>query len=145
MTQAALAQNPIPSPVVTGVTPYVQVSDSRAAARLYERAFGAEIVALMPMGEQGKIIHGHIRINGGPLFLCDPFPEHGHPLDEPKGYTLHLQVDHAKAWFDRGGSGWIRRRHAHRPHVLGRRLRPAPRSVWAPVEHRQHADRLAQT
>jgi PhnB protein len=97
---AALAQNTLPIPAVTGVTPYVQVSDSRAAAALYERAFGATTLALMPM-ESGKIIHGHIRINGGPLFLCDPFPEHGHALEEPKGYTLHLQVDDAKAWFDR--------------------------------------------
>ncbi len=102
MSQSAAAQTFTPDlPAVTGITPYVQVSDSRAAAALYRRAFSAEVVAMMPMGDGGKIIHGHLRINGGPLFLCDPFPEHGHPLEEPKGYTLHLQVDNAKAWFDR--------------------------------------------
>lgn len=98
---AHAAHAKLPTPAVTGVTPYVQVSDSRAAADLYQRAFGATIVALMPIGDANKIIHAHVQINGGPLFLSDPFPEHGHPLEEPKGYTLHLQVDDAKAWYDR--------------------------------------------
>jgi uncharacterized glyoxalase superfamily protein PhnB len=102
MTQSAAAHAAAaPSPAITGITPYVQVSDTRAAAALYRRAFGAEVIGLMPMGDDARIIHGYLRINNGPLFLCDPFPEHGHPLEEPKGYTLHLQVDNAKAWFDR--------------------------------------------
>lgn len=105
MSQSAAAHAvPAPSPTINGITPYVQVSDSRAAAELYRRAFDAEVIGLMPMGDEGKIIHGYLRINGGPLFLCDPFPEHGHPLEEPKGYTLHLQVEDAKAWFDRAVS-----------------------------------------
>jgi PhnB protein len=91
-------------PQVTGITAYVQVSDSRAAAALYQKAFGAETVALDEMG--GKIIHGFLRINGGNLFLCDPFPEHGHPLAKPQAFTLHLQVDDADKWFTRAvGAG----------------------------------------
>jgi uncharacterized glyoxalase superfamily protein PhnB len=25
--------------------------------------------------------------------LCDPYPEHGHPLKAPQAFTLHLKVD----------------------------------------------------
>lgn len=86
-------------PQVTGITAYLQVRDSRAAAELYQKAFGAETVTMMEMG--GKIIHGFVRINGGNLFLSDPFPEHGHPLEKPQAFTLHLQVDDADKWFAR--------------------------------------------
>jgi PhnB protein len=86
-------------PTVSGVTPYLSVRDARAAAELYQRAFGAEVLAMMPMGD--KIIHGHLRINGGPVFLCDPFPEHGHPAEKPQAFVLHLQVDSADAWWKR--------------------------------------------
>lgn len=96
-TQAALAQMPRPS--FTGVIPYLQVRDVRAAAALYERAFGAETRALIPMGD--KIAHCYVHLNQGPLFLGEPFPEHGAPYEAPQGYTLHLQVDDADAWFDR--------------------------------------------
>jgi len=88
-------------PQVTGITAYLQVSDARAAAALYQNAFGAENLGLMDMGDAGKIIHGHLRINGGNLFLSDPFPEHGHPLEKPQAFTLHLQVDDADKWFER--------------------------------------------
>ena len=88
-------------PPVTGITAYVQLADARAAAELYKKAFGAEELARMNMDGQEKLIHCHLRINGGNLFINDPFPEHGYPLAKPQAFTLHLQVDNADAWFER--------------------------------------------
>ena len=88
-----------PTVPVTGITPYVQVRSAREAADLYQKAFGAEVVDIREMG--GKVIHCHIRINGGSMFLNDPFPEHGHPLEKPQSFTLHLQVDDADKWWAR--------------------------------------------
>ncbi len=96
VTQATVTAT---KPIITGVTPYVSVRDARAAAELYQRAFGATVIAMMPMGD--KIIHGHLVINGGPVFLSDPFPEHGYPLQPPQAFMLHLQVDNADVWWQR--------------------------------------------
>ena len=98
MATATAAQNS--QPKVTGVVAYVQVADAAAAIDLYKRAFGAEEVARMSLDGK-KIIHGHVRINGGDLFLNDPFPENGYPLQPASGYTLALFVDDAEAWFAR--------------------------------------------
>src|SRR5258705_13220334 len=70
-----------PPPQIPGVVAYVQVADAAAAIELYKRAFGAEeLVRTSPDGK--KIIHAHLRINGGDLFVNDPFPEHGYPLEQ---------------------------------------------------------------
>ena len=53
------------------------------------------------MGSDNRIIHGHVEINGAPLFLSDFYPEHGFPVVTPQGYNLHLQVTDAQMWFDR--------------------------------------------
>jgi len=86
-------------PTVTGIVAYLQVRDSREAAALYEKAFGGETVDVREM--DGKVIHAHVRINGGSLFMSDAFPEHGHPHEDPAAFTLHLQVDDADRWFER--------------------------------------------
>lgn len=83
----------------TGIIPYLQLSSARDAAALYQQAFAAKTTDIREI--DGKVIHAALRINGGWLFLCDPFPEHGHPLQPPQGYTLHLQVDDADRWFAR--------------------------------------------
>jgi PhnB protein len=98
-TAGAVAQKSTPVTSLTGVIAYVQVRDARAAAELYVRAFGAKVISQMPMG--GKIIHCHLEINGGPLFLNDPFPEQGHPLETPQSFSLTLPVDSADAWWQR--------------------------------------------
>ena len=84
-----------------GVVPYLSVSDASAAAEFYKRAFGAEEVARAAMPDGDKIIHLHLYVNGGSLMLADPFPEHGHPHQEPQGYTLQLVVDDVDAWWAR--------------------------------------------
>jgi PhnB protein len=85
----------------------------------YERAFGAQ-QAMPPMaaGEMPacegmpdmagdpRIMHAHLRLNGGSLMLNDAFPEFVDPSQRSSAgarspVTLHLQVDDADRWFDR--------------------------------------------
>ena len=109
----------------SGVTPHLTVPDGRAreAIAFYKRAFGAEeamppmLAGDMPAMESGpkmtgdeRIMHAHLRVNGGSLMLNDAFPEFVSEKDRDTGppawTTLHLQVDDADAWFDRAmGAG----------------------------------------
>ena len=85
---------------VAGVVASIVVRDAAAAIEFYKRAFGAEELARESL-DGTRVIHGHVRINGGDLFLNDPLPEHGQPLQTPQGFRLHLQVDSADRWFAR--------------------------------------------
>ncbi|WP_375428513.1 VOC family protein [uncultured Sphingomonas sp.] len=104
-----------------GVAPHLTVHDGRCreAIAFYERAFGAEramppmVAGDMPRGEgmpdmggDARIMHAHLRINGGSLMMNDAFPEFVAPADRsapdsPSAVTLHLQVDDADHWFAR--------------------------------------------
>ncbi|MGE3544133.1 MAG: VOC family protein, partial [Kofleriaceae bacterium] len=95
MTTSMTTANP---PPVTGVTPHLQLSDASAAADLYVRAFGAEIVQKMPADDGKRLMHCFVRINNGNLFIADPFPEAGCPLQPLSGVALHLQVADVDAW-----------------------------------------------
>ena len=33
-------------------------------------------------------MHVHLHINGSSLMLGDAYPEHGHALEKPQGYTI---------------------------------------------------------
>ena len=55
------------------VTPYIVVDDAAAALDFYKRAFGAEEVLRMPMGD--RIGHAEIRIGDSHVMLADEFPE----------------------------------------------------------------------
>jgi len=87
--------------VLSGVAPYLHLSDAAGAAAFYKSAFAAEEVARMAAGGGPKLLHVHLYINGASVMLSDAFPEHGAPLETPGGFTLHLQVDDADAWWDR--------------------------------------------
>ena len=104
-----------------GVTPHLTIPDRRCreAMAFYKRALGAEqpmppmVAGDMPdMGDGGpsmtgdtRVMHAHLRINGGSLMLNDAFPEFVAEGDrdtgKPAWTTLHLQEDDADAWFDR--------------------------------------------
>ena len=114
-----MSGNPDQGPT-NGVTPHLTVPDGRCreAIAFYARAFGAE-EAMPPMGAgdmpkdgctpdmngDARVMHAHLRINGGSLMLNDAFPEFVAEEDrdtgKPAWTTLHLQVDDADAWFDR--------------------------------------------
>jgi len=104
-----------------GITPHLVVHDGRCAEAIawYEQAFGAQqavpptVAGDMPGGEgmpdmsgDTRIMHAHLRINGGSLMMNDAFPEFVDPADRsspdaPSAVTLHLQVDDADRWFAR--------------------------------------------
>ena len=92
------AANP---PVLGGVAPYLGVSNASKAADFYAKAFGASEVARLPPDEKGRYLHIHLVINGGSVMLADAFPDHGHPLETPGAFMLHLQVDDVDAWWKR--------------------------------------------
>jgi PhnB protein len=93
--------DPVPQPI-SGVTPYIMVRGAAEASAFYQKAFGAQELVRMPAQDGKRLIHCHLRINGGDLMLSDEFPEQGYGLGEgPKGVTLHLAVDDADKWWDR--------------------------------------------
>jgi uncharacterized glyoxalase superfamily protein PhnB len=87
--------------VLGGVAPYLSVSNADKAAGFYMKAFGASEVMRVPPDEKGRYLHIHLVINGGSVMLADAFPDHGHPLETPGAFMLHLQVDDVDAWWKR--------------------------------------------
>jgi PhnB protein len=94
-------QIPAEARVMQGVVPFVVVSDAAAAAELYKDAFGADVLQRVPADDGKRLLHCHLRINGGSLVINDAFPEHGYALQEPQSFTLHLQVDDVDRWWAR--------------------------------------------
>ena len=84
-----------------GITPHITIRDRKApeAIEFYKKAFGAEELMRHPT-EDGRLMHVHLKINGGSLMLHDDFPEHmGGPASPPASFVLHLQVPDAdSAW-----------------------------------------------
>jgi PhnB protein len=86
-----------------GVTPHLTIGGRRGAqaADWYARAFGAEELMRMPAEDGVRLMHCHLRINGGSLMLADDFPEYHGQVDAPSpmGVTMHLQTpDPDAAW-----------------------------------------------
>ena len=84
-----------------GVVPYLTVDGAMKAADFYERAFGAELAAAHPVDDKGRTMHVHLYVNGDSVMLTDAYPEHGHPLVTPQGFTITLQVEDIDAWWKR--------------------------------------------
>jgi len=73
--------NPVPQGYHS-VTPYLVVDGAANAIAFYAKAFGAEEVMRMPMGD--RIGHAEIRIGDSHVMLADEFPDQGHR--GPKSY-----------------------------------------------------------
>jgi PhnB protein len=89
---------------VQGVAPHLTIPSrgGQAAVEFYQRAFGAEVAELRTAEGGERVMHAHLRINGGSILLNDEFPEFGASHDvKPAGVTLHLQVDDADDWWRR--------------------------------------------
>src|SRR5688500_13125578 len=87
-----------------GITAHLTIRDNRAAEAIeyYKAAFGAQSAMDPFMADDGKrIMHAHLRINGGHLMLNDDFPEYGGAAAPPGSVTLHLQVTDADAAWQR--------------------------------------------
>ena len=84
------------------VTPYIVVDDAAAALDFYKRAFGAEEVLRMPMGD--RIGHAEIRIGDSFVMLADEFPEWGRLGPKARGGTtvsLMIYLEDVDAAFAR--------------------------------------------
>ena len=90
-------QTPPPMP---GVVPHLTIMGGRGteAVAFYQRALPVEgEPATMPAQDGKRLMHAHLRVNGGSLMLADDFPEYreahtGIGNAEPGGTTMHLDV-----------------------------------------------------
>jgi PhnB protein len=86
-----------------GITPHITIRDRKAAEAIdfYRKAFGAQELMRHPT-DDGRLMHAHLKINGGSLMLHDDFPEHmGGPSEPAASFVLHLQVPDADAAWKR--------------------------------------------
>ena len=85
---------------MTAVTPHLVCANAGEAIDFYKKAFGAKEVARMP-GPDGKLMHGHVTINGAAVFLVDEMPQWGAlgpKLLKGSPVTIHLYVEDADAF-----------------------------------------------
>ena len=87
-----------------GLVAYLQLDGAVAAAKFYEKAFGAEIAAMHPPDEQGRTMHVHLYVNGASLMIADFYPEHGQPPVKPQGFSLALMATDIHAQFQRAAA-----------------------------------------
>ena len=91
-------------PPMPGLSPYLHIKGGRAneAVEFYKQAFGAEVANVMPAEDGKRLMHVHLRINGGALMMSDEFPEYSQSqVRDIGGFDLHLSVDDADKWFER--------------------------------------------
>ena len=85
------------------LTPHIVCAAAADAILFYKEAFGAEELIRMP-GEDGKLMHAAVSINGAMLMLVDENKEWGllSPLSlGGTAVTLHLNVPNADAAIER--------------------------------------------
>ena len=89
------------------LTPHLVVNDGEAAIAFYEQAFGATLEAKHPADDGKRLMHVHLKLGSGALFLHDEFPEYGgEGAKAPTrlggaSCTLHLDVPDADAAWER--------------------------------------------
>lgn len=94
-------KNPPSNSVKGGVVAYLSLDGAIKAGEFYKKAFAAEEVFVQPPDEKGRTMHVHLHINGSSVMMSDPFPEHGHPLVSPAGFSLMLPVKDVDGWWQR--------------------------------------------
>jgi PhnB protein len=88
---------------MSALTPYICVSDSRAAIAWYEQVFQATVKGRPYVMDDGRIGHVELMIADALLMMADPFPELAvEPPDPASGsaVTLHLEVPDCDAVAD---------------------------------------------
>jgi PhnB protein len=56
--------------------PHLVVDDGEAAISFYEKAFGATLRGKHPSEDGKRLMHAHLTLGDGDLFLMDDFPEY---------------------------------------------------------------------
>ena len=134
--------------------PYLVVDGADAAIEFYATVFGARVVGDLIRGDDGRVGHCELDIDGNGLYLADAYPEFGIPAPDPAvGVSLHLEVADADATVERAAaagaqvlqpvddrfygsrSGTVRDPFGHRwqidaPGAAGRQRRRASHRRW---------------
>jgi PhnB protein len=90
--------------------PYLVVTDAAAAIDFYKKAFGATELVRHQAPGTNKLMHAHLVIQSGHLFLSDDFAgQTGRKSETPLALggspvTFHLHVDNADAVWDKAVS-----------------------------------------
>lgn len=85
------------------IVPHIVVSDGEAAIAFYQRAFGATLEAKHAADDGKRLLHVHLKLGDGDLYLHDDFPEFGeHGAQAPArlggtSCTIHIEVADADA------------------------------------------------
>jgi uncharacterized glyoxalase superfamily protein PhnB len=80
---------------MSALTPYICVSDSRAAIDWYGEVFQATVNGKPHVMDDGRVGHVELTIGNALLMMADPFPEvNVEPPDPSNGsaVSLHLEV-----------------------------------------------------
>jgi uncharacterized glyoxalase superfamily protein PhnB len=89
---------PAPSGGGLRLRPYLVVDGADAAIEFYADVFGARVVGDLIRGDDGRVGHSELEIDGSAFFLADAYPEYGIPAPDPAvGVALHLEVADADA------------------------------------------------
>jgi len=91
---------------IAGIAPHLTIREGKANAAMdfYQKAFGAQEIGRHLADDGKRVMHGHLKINGGDLLLNDDFVEHTGGVPVPAGVTIHLQVDAPDEWWSRAVS-----------------------------------------
>lgn len=89
---------------VSPIVPHLSIRGAKKAIEFYQAAFGAEVVQIMPMGED-LVGYADLKIGGARLYLADAMPGWG-PVQSPSALkgtsvTIHLWVQDVDAAFAR--------------------------------------------
>lgn len=93
---------------ISSPIPHLVVNDGEAAISFYEAAFGATLEAKHPEEDGKRLMHAHLRLGTGTLYLHDTFPEIGERGGDRAptelggaSCTIHLEVSDADAAWER--------------------------------------------
>lgn len=89
---------------MSGITPYLQVTNTGDAIAWYERVFGARETRARLVSPDGTCMNAEIEIEGDRLMLSDEMPDIGSSSPETLEGTsvvLNIHVDDADATFSR--------------------------------------------
>lgn len=89
---------------VGNIVPYLCIRGATKAIKFYQAAFGAELMALMPMGDD-HVAHADLKIGSSRVYLADEMPMFG-AVKSPKALkgtsvNIHLWVEDCDAAFAR--------------------------------------------
>jgi uncharacterized glyoxalase superfamily protein PhnB len=87
---------------VGNIVPYLSIRGATKAIKFYQAAFGAELMALMPMGDD-FVAHADLKIGSSRVYLADEMPGFG-SVKSPKALkgttvNIHLWVEDCDAAF----------------------------------------------